>query len=251
MTRLAPAAAAPASVAPLASGPEVEAPSAAPRSGAAITVLLVDDHPVVRTGYRRLLDASGDIAVVAEAGDADSGYAAWLQWRPAVTVTDLSLPGASGLDLIRRIRGRDAGARLLVFSVHTTEAMVERALALGACGFAGKRCEPAVLRDAVRQAARGGAPFLCDDARRLRPAAAVADRAALEAALTAREFEVFRLLALGHSTAESAARLHLSEKTIANYAALIKDKLGVSTSAALVHLALRIGVIDAADSHRR
>jgi DNA-binding NarL/FixJ family response regulator len=214
---------------------------------APISVLLVDDHPVVRTGYRRLLDASGDIQVVAEADDADDGYQAWVRLQPAVTVTDLSLPGPSGLELIRRIRVRDGDARILVFSVHSSEATVERALALGACGFVSKRSEPAVLRAAVRHAAAGDRPYLSEDLQR---GGATADRASVTAVLTPREFEVFRLLALGHSAAECARLLHLSEKTIANYQTQVKEKLGVATSAALVHLALRLGLIDPAEARR-
>jgi len=206
-------------------------------------VLLVDDHPVVRAGYQRLLDASGDIEVVGEASDADAGYFAWQRLQPAVTVTDLSLPGPSGLDLIRRIRIRDVSARVLVFSVHATEAAVGRALACGAIGFVSKRAEPAVLREAVRAAA-GGLPYFSDDLRPFLHQERANSGSEIARRLSAREFEVFRLLALGHSLAECATHLHLSEKTVANYQALIKDKLGVTTSAALVHLAMRVGLID-------
>jgi DNA-binding NarL/FixJ family response regulator len=214
---------------------------------APISVLLVDDHPVVRAGYRRLLDASGDIQVVAEADNADDAYQAYVRCQPAVTITDLSLPGPSGLELIRRIRGRDNAARILVFSVHSSEATVERALALGVCGFVSKRSEPAVLREAVRHAAAGDEQYLSDDLRR---AAGSPDGSSLSSVLTTREFEVFRLLALGYSVAECARALHRSEKTVANYQALIKEKLGVSTSAALVHLALRLKLIDPAEALR-
>ena len=214
-----------------------------------IRVLLVDDHPVVRAGYQRLLDASPSIRVIAEAASVDTGYQAFVRERPDVTVTDLSLPGPSGFELIRRICMRDAQARVLVFSVHATAAALERALALGARGFVSKRSAPAVLREAVHhaaQSAQAAGPYLSEDMRLLEAGPATATRAALASHLTAREFEVFRLIALGHTLAECAERLHLSEKTIANYQALIKDKLGVSTSAALVHVALRLGLVDPA-----
>jgi DNA-binding NarL/FixJ family response regulator len=218
----------------------------------AIRVLLVDDHPVVRAGYSRLLEGGSaevrggcaDIRVVAEADSAAGGYAAFLTHAPEVTVTDLSLPGSSGIDLIRRIRAREAAARVLVFSVYDESVMVGLALRAGATGFVSKRCAPEVLREAVHAVYRG-ACYLSEDVRAARAAGSPeAARAALEE-LSPREFEVFRLLARGHSAAESAALLNLSVKTVANYQTLIKEKLGLSTSAALVHLALRLGVVEA------
>ena len=215
----------------------------------AIRVLLVDDHPVVRAGYCRLLEGSTDIRVVGEADAVDAGYAAFLAHAPDVTVTDLSLPGSSGIELIRRVRARDAAARVLVFSVYDESAMVDLALRSGATGFVSKRCAPDVLREAVRSVFRG-ACYLSEDMRAARTAGSLeAVRAALEA-LSPREFEIFRLLASGHSAADCAGLLNLSVKTVANYQTLIKEKLGVATSAALVHLALRLGVVGAPAASR-
>ena len=100
-----------------------------------IRLLLVDDHPVVRAGYRHLLEQDGDVAVVAQGGNVQEGCSLFAQHWPDITITDLSMPGSSGLELVRRLRERDANARVLVFSMHDSEMLVARALELGACGF--------------------------------------------------------------------------------------------------------------------
>jgi DNA-binding NarL/FixJ family response regulator len=210
-----------------------------------IRVLLADDHPVVRSGYLRLLDQAGDIQVIAEAGDADAAYSAFLAHRPDVLVTDLAMPGGGGLELLRRVLLRDAQARLLVFSMHDAPVLVRRALQAGARGFLTKASAPECLVDAVREL-QAGRRYL---GREL-PAALFErdphDEAARLAELSAREFEVFRLLAQGHSAGACAEVLKLSPKTVANLQTAIKDKLGVATSAALVHLAIRQQVISTA-----
>jgi DNA-binding NarL/FixJ family response regulator len=207
-----------------------------------IRALLVDDHPVVRAGYLRLLEQAGDITVVGEAGDALTAFARFVEQRPHVTVADLSLPDESGVELIRRIVAHDPGARILAFSMHEAPPLVRRVLDAGALGFVGKSAAPEQLVDGVRAVYRGqrylgGKPF---------PLGFEAE-ARLEAlrlaSLSPRELEIFRLLAQGRSPAECAATLMLSPKTISNHQTLIKEKLGVSTSAALVHLALRHAVI--------
>ncbi len=207
-----------------------------------IRVLVVDDHPVVRAGYQRLLDQAGDIRVVAEAGDAREGAAAWQQHEPDVTVADLSMPGGGGLELLRRVLARAPAARVLIFSMHDTQPMVRRAFDAGACGYLTKASAPESLVDAVRALAAGRlylAPEL--------PPAWLQRRAegedTLLARLSAREFEVFRLLAQGRTAGECAAELSLSAKTVANHQSVIREKLGVANAAALAHLALRLGVI--------
>ena len=206
-----------------------------------IRVLLVDDHPVVRSGYMRLLDQAGDIDVIADVDDAEEGYAAHLALAPDVTVTDLAMPGG-GLELIRRVRQRNAHARVLVFSMHCSAVLVRRALDFGASGFVTKASPPDRLVDAVR-AVHAGQRYLGPDL-----APALLDRtneheAQRLATLSVREFEVFRLLAQGHTVQECAEALSLSPKTLSNLQTLIKEKLGVATLAALVHLAMRHGVI--------
>jgi DNA-binding NarL/FixJ family response regulator len=207
-----------------------------------IRVLLADDHPVVRTGYRRLLDQTGDIHVIAEASDGDSAYAAFVTQMPDVLVTDLSMAGCGGLELIRRVLLRASEARVLVFSMHDGSLLVRRALDAGARGFLTKASSPDCLVLAIR-ALHDGRRYLGPD---LQPALAQRDlqpEAERLAALSVREFEIFRLLAQGHSSAQCAHALNLSPKTIANYQTLIKEKLGVATSAALAHMAIRNRVI--------
>lgn len=207
-----------------------------------IRVLLADDHPVVRTGYRRLLEQAGDISVVAEAGDGQTAYAAFVEHAPDVLVTDLSMPGGGGLELTRRVLVRCADARVLVFTMHDGALLVRRAFEGGARGFLTKAGSPDGLVVAIR-ALHAGQRHLGPE---LAPALLQHDpnrEAERLAALSVREFEVFRLLAQGHSSAECAQALNLSPKTIANHQTLIKEKLGVATSAALAHLAIRHRVI--------
>lgn len=210
-----------------------------------IRVLLADDHPVVRSGYLRLLDQAGDIEVVAEAGDADTAYAGCVAHRPDVVVTDLSMPAGGGLELLHRVLQRDPQARVLVFSMHDAPVLVRRALQSGARGFLTKASPPERLVDAVRELHAGRrylGPELPADLQERAPH----DEAERLSALSSREFEIFRLLAQGHTPAVCAATLKLSPKTIANVQTAIKEKLGVTTSAALVHLAIRLQVITAA-----
>lgn len=207
-----------------------------------IRVLLADDHPVVRSGYLRLLDQAGDIQVIAEAGDANAAYAAFTTHQPDVVVTDLAMPAGGGLELLRRVLLRDAQARALVFSMHDAPVLVRRALQAGARGFLTKASPPECLVDAVREL-HAGRRYL---GRELSPSLLDRhphDEAERLAELSTREFEIFRLLAQGHSAAECAVALKLSPKTIANVQTAIKEKLGVITSAALVHLAIRHQVI--------
>jgi DNA-binding NarL/FixJ family response regulator len=209
-----------------------------------IRVLLADDHPVVRAGYQRLLSQAGGMAVVHEAADADAAYAGFVQHRPDVLVTDLAMPG-DGLALLRRVLQREPGARVLVFSMHDTAALVRRAFDAGARGYLTKAAAPECLADAVR-ALHAGGRYLAPELPPHWLARGPRDEADALAELSAREFEVFRLLAQGHSPAECGQALKLSAKTVSNHQSAIKDKLGVSTSAALVHLAIRHGVITTA-----
>jgi DNA-binding NarL/FixJ family response regulator len=210
-----------------------------------LTVLLVDDHPVVRSGYRRLLEQAGGIRIVAEADDAEQAYTLYCDLAPDLTLTDLSMPGAGGLELIRRLRARNAQACVLVVSMHDSQALVRRALDAGALGFVSKSAAPDGLVAAVRAVAEGQrhlGPGLAPDA----PQGEAAREAQALAQLTEREFALFRLLAQGHSVAECAGILKLSTKTLSNYQTQVKDKLGVATTAAMAHLAIRHGIVSGA-----
>lgn len=210
-----------------------------------IRLLLVDDHPVVRAGYQRLLEQAGDMDVVAQCSRVEEAVAAFAARAPDVTVTDLAMPGSGGLELIRRVLARAPQARMLVFSMHDSAMLVRQAFETGARGFLSKGNAPEVLLDAVRRVHAGERYLSPDLPRSLLEDAAPAN---LIETLTPREFEIFRLLARGESIAACAAALNLSSKTVSNHQTAIKEKLHVSTSAALVHLAIRHGVI-AADGH--
>lgn len=207
-----------------------------------IHVLLVDDHPVVRSGYHRLLEQAEGISVVAEAGDVDDAYEAFTSGAPDVCVTDLSLPGAGGLELIRRILAYEAGARILVFSMYDSLPVVRRTLDCGARGFVSKNASPETLVAAVRATSTGGR-YLSEGLLPALRKGGVDDEANRIATLSQREFEIFLLLAAGRSATECASLLNISPKTVANNQTLIREKLNVSTSAALVHLALRNRII--------
>ena len=209
-----------------------------------IGVLLVDDHPVVRAGYRRILDDGRGIRVVGEAESAEQGYAEFCRLRPDVSVIDLSMAGMGGIGLMQRILAREPAARLLAFSMHEDALYAGRALQAGARGYLTKAAPPHSLIEAV-QVVHSGKIFLDPQ---------VAQRLALErlpagdplAALSPKELEVMRLLAQGRSVADIADALRLSPKTIANYQTLIREKLDVRSAAALVHLAARCGLVGVA-----
>jgi DNA-binding NarL/FixJ family response regulator len=205
-----------------------------------IRLQLVDDHPVVRAGCQRLLELEDDLRVVAQAASVDEACRQWASQPVDLTITDLSLPGCGGLELIRRRLARDPHARVLVFSMLDSEALVQRALALGARGYVPKTAAPDRLIQAVRLVMGGQ--------RALGPGlpahllGTTHDTGPLSQ-LTPRELEILRLLASGHAAADCARALHLSPKTVSNLQSQIKEKLGLATSAAMAHFALRHGLI--------
>jgi two-component system invasion response regulator UvrY len=209
-----------------------------------ITVLLVDDHPVVRDGYRRLFDSTTDIRVVAEAGDGETGYALYRERKPDVVVLDLNMPGSGGLETLRRIRARDPDARILVFSMHSNETMIQRALQMGATGYLTKQGSPEQMIEAVRQVRRGKLyidPKLVLDI--------VADMTLHNipedplSVLSKREFQLFRLLAEGNSVAHIASMLSISSKTVGVHHTNIMRKLKLENTVQLVRLAILCNVI--------
>lgn len=211
---------------------------------AAISVMLVDDHAVVRAGYRLLLANAGRIEVVGEAARGEEACQLFLDRRPDVVVMDLNLPGIGGLAALRRIKGRDATAKVLVFSIHDELVYVTRALEAGASGYLSKSCAPEILVEAVVRIAAGEVYVEPVLARRLADQSLARSHAErMLGRLSSREFDVFRLLARGLTTRETAEELRLSHKTVANYASIIKDKLEVATTVELARLAYRLGLI--------
>jgi len=207
-----------------------------------IRVLLADDHEVVRAGYRRLLEATGDIEVAAEAESGEEAYALYLAHEPDVVVMDLSMPGAGGLDTSRRILARDGDARILVFSVHENEVFLKRALDLGILGYISKRSASRVMVEAVRQVARGE-PYVGQEMMPFLVGRKASDDNRLIADLSPREFEVFRLRAEGMSVNDIAELLNVSPKTVGHHNTRVKQKLGVSNAAELTRMAIRLGIV--------
>jgi two-component system, NarL family, invasion response regulator UvrY len=208
-----------------------------------ISILLVDDHPVVRQGYRRVLEHQSDFRVVAEADNAASAYDAFKRHSPHVVVLDISMPGASGLEAIRNIRLRDSRARILVFSMHTEAVLVKAAFDAGASGYVTKSNEPAALVRAIRSVARGERAMSDDIAHILAAESLTPSRSTLDQ-LGEREIEILRQFAAGSTTKQIASNLNLSVKTVQNYHYLIKAKTGMQTDAQLVRLAAECGLTD-------
>ncbi len=208
-----------------------------------ISILLVDDHPVVRQGYRRVLEHQSDFDVVAEADNAASAYSAFKQHSPDIVVLDISMPGASGLEAIRNIRLRNSRARILVFSMHSEALLVKAAFDAGAGGYVTKSNEPAVLVRAVRSVARGERAMSDDVAHLLAAESLAPSRSALDQ-LGEREIEILRQFAAGSTAKQIASNLNLSAKTVQNYHYLIKAKTGMRTDAQLVRLAAECGLTD-------
>jgi two-component system invasion response regulator UvrY len=206
---------------------------------ARLTVLLVDDHAVVREGYRRLLEESGRITVVAEAASAAEAYQLFCNLAPSVVVMDIALPGVSGIEGTRRILAHQPQARVLVFSMYEDAIFVRRALEAGAAGYLTKASAPRVLVEAVNAVA-SGRRFLSPD---VTQALALQPTSTAHDALSAREFEVLKLLVQGCTLNDIAKQLGLNPKTVSNHQSSIKQKLGAETPAQLLRAAMRLGLM--------
>ena len=208
-----------------------------------ISILLVDDHPIVRQGYRRVLEHQGDFRVVAEADSAATAYTAFKAHEPDIVVMDISMPGASGLEAVRNIRSRSRRAGILVFSMHNEPAQVKAAFKAGANGYVTKSSEPTMLVRAIRAVARGERAMSDDIAHILAVESLAPSGSALDS-LGEREIEVLRQIAAGATKEQIAANLNLSVKTVQNYHYLVKAKTGLQTDAQLVRLAAECGLTE-------
>ena len=207
-----------------------------------IRILLVDDHAIVRAGYRALLAKQTDLLVVAEAADGSQAYQQFKECQPDVVITDLSLPGISGLEVIARIKQRDPKAKILVFSMHQEPSFAVQAIRAGALGYVTKSSQPEVLLRAIHEVYEGRTSLSVDIAQALALAQLGTERMALDT-LTVREFEILRLLVEAKSTNEIAQTLNISTKTVCNSHYLIKRKLGVNSDIELTRLAIRLNVV--------
>ena len=206
-----------------------------------IRILLVDDHSVVREGYRRLMDNEAAFDVVGEAATADAAYHAFCQTGADVIVLDIAMPGASGLQAMQRILAREPATRFVVCSMHEDPMYVEKSLDLGATAYVSKAAAGDVLLQAIRLAHQG-VRYVSED---LMPALTLwrsrRERTAPE--LSTRELDVLRMLALGHLIEDIAAALKISEKTVSNYQTQLRQKLGARNAAQLLVAAQALGIV--------
>jgi two-component system, NarL family, invasion response regulator UvrY len=201
-----------------------------------LRVLIVDDHPIIISGCRALLQSDPSVEIF-EAPDGPAGLAAFFDIKPDVAVIDINLPGLSGLELLRRILERAPEARLIVFSMNDDPVVAARAIEAGAKGYIAKNDDPALFADAVKAVANGGLylhPGMAQQIAFLR-AGANADGIS---SLSPRELEILRLLAAGRTMAQIADLLNVSYKTVANNCTQLKQKLGARTAMDLMRIVL-------------
>jgi DNA-binding NarL/FixJ family response regulator len=200
-------------------------------------VLLVDDHALVRKGFRRMLEDDPAITVVGEASDGNDAVKLALQLKPSVTVMDCALPGISGIEASRQIRAKWADAAILMLSMHSEDTLIRQALEAGARGYILKNAMDLDLLKAVKGVAEGKTVL---DPQLVKPEALKGER---ESGLTTRELEVLQHIVGGKSNKEIAADLGLSANTIAVHRANIMDALGIHKTAELVVYAIRNGLV--------
>lgn len=207
-----------------------------------VTIVLVDDHAVVRAGVRRLLEQETLFEVIGEAESGEKAYKIFGELKPDVMVMDLSMPGMGGLESIRRILMRHEHARILVLSMHEDLSFANQALKLGAKGYLIKNTLGDDLVKSIQMVARGEI-FLSDEIAKKIAMQSISGAEDPIDELSAREFEIFRLLAEGLEIDAIAATLNISSKTVSNYQTMIKQKLNINTAVELIRYAIKTGVI--------
>lgn len=214
-------------------------------NASSITVLLVDDHAVVREGYRSFLEKQSGITVIAEAETGEQAYHLFKKTNPNIIVMDLSLPlpGRGGIETIARIRKQSSTVHMLVFSMHQNPTFALQAIKAGARGYITKNSLPHVLVQAIRDIARGKIALSPDIAEALAVEKLNIDNSALEQ-LTSREFEILNMLLNAKSVADIAKTLNVTQKTILNCHYKIKKKLGTKTDIELIHFAIKMDIFN-------
>lgn len=208
----------------------------------AIRVMLVDDHAVVRMGFRLLLQGTPDIEVAAEADSGEEAVRQFPEVQPDVVVMDISMPGIGGLEAIGRILARQPAARVLVLSAHEDAMHARRVLKAGAAGYLTKRSAAEALIQAIRQVAQGKTFLEGNIAQQLAMQQLSGEQGPVDM-LSEKEFKVFLALAEGQSVAEIAEVMSLSPRTIGTHLYNIKQKLGASNQAELAIIAIRAGLV--------
>lgn len=208
-----------------------------------IRVLIADDHAVVRTGFRLLLEEADDIVVVAEAESGEESVRLYTETTPDVVMLDIAMPGIGGIEAIKKILAKDKQARILVLSMHEDISHPKRVLKSGALGYLTKRQAPEVLIETIRKIYNRETLIDPELAQRIAVADASGKSSPIDL-LSEREFNVFEKLALGKGVNDIAEMLSLSPSTVGTHLYNIKQKLGVSNQAEITIMAVRHGVID-------
>lgn len=209
----------------------------------AIRIMLVDDHAVVRSGIRRLLEQSPPFSVVAEADSGEQAYQFFGTHFPDVTIMDLSMQGMGGIETIRRIISRYPTAKVLVLSMHVNAVIASQTFKVGALGYLTKSGLAEELVNAIQTVAIGQTYISPEIANKIAMSSLHSTDDPFQQ-LTAREFEIFRFLAEGRENEEIANTLKISVKTVSNYQTFIKQKLSIHSPVEMVRLAIRHGLIE-------
>ena len=209
-----------------------------------IRVVIADDHTILREGLRQLLGAAPDIAVVAEAGDGHEVMARVRSDEFDVLLLDMSMPGKSGIELIKQVKAERPKLRVLVLSMHEEQQYAVRALKAGASGYLTKDSAATQLVTAIRKVAGGGAFITPEVAEQLALGAMPNSEGPPHTRLSDREYEVFQLLVAGVTVSDIAVRLNLSGKTVSTHKARLMEKLGIDNQADLVRYAMHHHVAD-------
>ena len=205
--------------------------------------MLVDDHAIVREGYRSLLQKQDNMQVIAEANDGAQAYLSYKQHSPDIVIMDISMPGQGGLEAISRIKQFSADAKIIVFSMHQNPSFAVQATRAGALGYVTKSSDPDVLIRAIHDVQQGKYTLSADIAQALALEKLGTESNALDQ-LTVREFEILRMLVEATPTQDIADTLNISPKTVANAHYIIKKKLGVTSDIELTHLAIKMNILD-------
>ena len=207
-----------------------------------VNIVLVDDHAVVRAGVKRLLEQETSFDVIGEAESGEKAYQLFNELKPDVMVMDLSMPGMGGLEAIRRILMRHGRAKILVLSMHEDLSFANQALKLGAKGYLIKNALADDLVKSIEMISKGEV-FLSDEIAKKMAMQSISGDGDPIHELSAREFEIFRLLAEGFEIDAIAETLNISSKTVSNYQTMIKQKLNINTPVELIRYAIKAGVI--------
>ncbi len=209
-----------------------------------IRIVMADDHAIVREGLKSIVASAGDLQVVDEAGDGNEVMRIVRERDFDVLVLDLSMPGRSGMELIKLAKAEKPRLRILVLSMHQEQQYAVRAIKTGASGYLTKESAPAQLVQAIRKIASGGAYISAEVAEQLALGAMPGGSTAPHESLSAREFEVFRLLVAGVSVTDIAHQLTLSVKTVSTHKANLMQKMGLANQSDLIRYALRHGLAE-------